>query len=469
MTEIDLLVVHGLVVTMDDKQPVIEDGALAINQGKILAVGSSADLSTHYTARKTIDAHRKAVLPGFVDTHHHFLQNFHKGTRDDLDLIDWIDSVSVPRIRVAVQDYLAGTYDIQLHASRLGCVDAIKSGITTILNMEWATHPSVVDVFEQAGIRVVHTITMTDQWISPEVLLPHDRLLSLADELRERCQSSANGRVSFRYGLACPNSCSIELIKEVRALADHHQVPIHIHIAESEYEWHNIHNLFGATPTGHLYNLGLLGPDVLGAHCIWLSDDDIQLFVKTGTKVAHNPKCNMKIADGIAPITKMLEAGIVVSLGTDSCAVNDNMDMFEAMRTAAFLQKVTTMDPTVLPAPVTLRMGTLGGAKALGMEKHIGSLEVGKKADLIIVSLSGSHMRPINKIENSLVYCANARDVESVICDGQLVMENHRILTLDEEAWVAGAVEYAYQRFTQAGIELPRYYCLPRAGARGPL
>lgn len=460
MAEIDLLVSNGLVVTMDDEQPVIENGAVALNRGRIVAVGPSAGISGQYTARKTIDAHRKAVLPGFVDTHHHFLQNFHKGTRDDLALLDWIDNVSVPRIRVAVQDYLGGVYDIQLHASRLGCVDAIKSGITTILNMEWATHPSVIDVFEQAGIRVVHTITMTDQWISPEVLLPHDRLLSLADGLLERSRSSVNGRVSFRYGLACPNSCSVELIKEVRALADRNQVPIHIHIAETEYEWQNIHNLFGTTPTGHLRNLGLLGPDVLGAHCIWLSDEDIEIFKKTGTKVAHNPECNMKVADGIAPISKMVEAGVVVSLGTDSCAVNDNMDMFEAMRTAAFLQKVTTMDPTVLPAPETLRMATLGGAQALGMEQDIGSLEPGKKADLIVVNLTESHMRPINKIENSLVYCANARDVETVICDGQVVMENHRILTVGEEAWVANAVQYAYERFTEAGIELPRYYCL---------
>lgn len=460
MLQIDLLITHGLVVTMDDVLPIIEDGAVAIDQGRILAVGASSEVTARYSARKTIDAHHKAVLPGFVDTHHHFLQNFHKGTCDDLALLDWIENVSVPRIRVAVSDYLAGKYDLQLHASRLGCVDAIKSGITTILNMEWATHPSVVDMFEQAGIRVVHTLTMTDQWISPDVLLPHDRLFSLADQLLERCRSSATGRVSFRYGLACPNSCSVELIKQVRSLADHHQVPIHIHIAETEYEWNNIHNLFGTTPTRFLHNLGLLGPDVLGAHCIWLSDEDIELFSKTGTKVAHNPECNMKVADGIAPITKMLQAGLVVSLGTDSCAVNDNMDMFEVMRTAAFLQKVSTMNPAVLPAPQTLRMATSGGAQALGMEADIGSLEVGKRADLILVDLRQSHMRPINKIENSLVYCANACDVESVICDGRPVMEERKILTIDEEAWVSDAVRYAYQRFTQAGIELPGYYCL---------
>ena len=458
MTEIDLLVLGRLVVTMDERQPLIEHGAVAIDAGRIVAIGPRAEVEPRFHARKVIDGGRKAVMPGLIDTHHHFLQNFHKGTRDDLSLLDWIDQVSVPRIKVAVQDFLQGSHGAQIHSSRLGCVDAIRAGITTILNMEWATHPCVVDVFEQAGIRVVHTLTMTDQWISPDVLLPHATLYSLADALRERCQGSANGRVTFRYGLACPNSCSVELIREVRRRADREGVALHIHIAETEYEWHNIKSLFGATPTQHLHNLGLMGPDVLGAHCIWLSDEDIEIFAKTGTKVAHNPECNMKIADGVAPIRKMLEAGIVVSLGTDSCAVNDNMDMFEAMRTAAFLQKVTTMDPRVLPAPVTLRMATLGGAQALGMDREIGSLALGKKADLILVDLTGTHMRPINRIENSLVYCASSHDVATVICDGRIVMEDHQIQTLDEESWVSGAIAYAQTRFTEAGIDLPNYF-----------
>lgn len=460
MPEISLLVKGGLVVTMDARQPVLENGAVAVNAGRIVAVGPASDLEARFSPKQTIDARRHAIMPGFVDTHHHFLQNFHKGTRDDLVLLDWIDRVSVPRIRVAVQDYTRGQYDIQQHASRLGCADAIRSGITTILNMEWATHPSVVDVFEQAGIRVVHTITMSDQWISPTVLLPHDRLLSLAEQLRERILSSPDRRVTYRYGLACPNSCSVGLIREVRALADKNRVPIHIHIAETRYEWDNIQKLYGRTPTGHLHNLGLLAPDVLGAHCIWLSDEDIELFAKTGTKVAHNPECNMKIADGIAPIVKFVKAGVVVGLGTDSCAVNDNMDMFEAMRTAAFLQKVSTMEPTVLSASHVLRMATLGGAEALGMEKEIGSLEVGKKADLILVDLTASHMRPINKIENSLVYCANAGDVDTVICDGRVVMQDRVMQCFDEEAWVSNAVDYAYRRFREEGIELPDYFCL---------
>ncbi|MBI4790756.1 MAG: amidohydrolase family protein, partial [Chloroflexi bacterium] len=171
-------------------------------------------------------------------------------------------------------------------------------------------------------------------------------------------------------------------------------------------------------------------------------------------------ECNMKIADGVAPIVKLLKAGVVVALGTDSCAVNDNMDMFEAMRAAAFLQKVTAMDPTVLSAEQTLRMATLGGAEALGMEKEIGSLQAGKRADLLVVDLTGSHLRPINKIENALVYCASAHDIETVICDGKVVMEHRQIRAFDEEEWVSNAVDYAYARFREDGIALPNYFRL---------
>jgi 5-methylthioadenosine/S-adenosylhomocysteine deaminase len=462
MREVDLLIHDGLIVTMNPQQPVIEHGSLAIDGGRILAVDSDAEIARSYSGRALIDAGCNAIIPGFVDTHHHFLQNFHKGARDDLFLIDWIDQVSVPRIKVAVNDYLGGVYDLQQHASRLGCVDAIKAGITTTINMEWATHPSVIDVFEQAGIRVVHTLTIADQWISPDVLLPHDGLMLLADELLERCRASENGRITFRYGLACSNSCSVELIKEVRKLADTHQVGIHIHIAEEQYESVNLQEQFGMTSAEHLHNLGLLGPDVLGAHCIWLSDKDIELFQKTETKVSHNPECNMKLAMGVAPIVKFLEAGVVVSLGTDTCAVNDNMDMFEAMRTAAFLQKLTCMDPKVLPAEETLRMATQGGAEALGMQAEIGSLEVGKKADVLLIDLTGNHMRPINKIENSLVYCASSHDVQTVICDGRVVMQERNLIHLDEDAWVGEAVNYAHRRFVEAGIELPAYYDITR-------
>jgi 5-methylthioadenosine/S-adenosylhomocysteine deaminase len=202
-----------------------------------------------------------------------------------------------------------------------------------------------------------------------------------------------------------------------------------------------------------------LGPDVLGAHCIWLSDSDIQLLKETGTAVSHNPECNMKVADGIAPIAKMLDAGVVVSLGTDSCAVNDNMDMFEAMRTAAFLQKVHHLDASALSAYQALEMGTIGGARALGMEDEIGSLEVGKKADIILIDLKGVHLRPINSIVNNLVYCASsASDVETVIIDGRVIVRERKLLVCDQDTVVAEAEEYALEAFGRAGLDVSPYY-----------
>lgn len=459
--EVDILIRNGVVLTLDAKRTVLYDGAVAVAGGRIVAVGPTADVASRYQGKKTLEARHKAVMPGLVDTHHHFLQNFLKGSRDDLALADWIDQVSAPRIVLAVQDYLRGEYGLEYHATRLGCVEALKSGITCILNMEWATHPKVIDAYEEAGIRAVHTLTLTDydQWKRPGMILPMDKAFPLADQLIARCRASQGGRVTFRYGLACPNSCTTDLFREARALATHHRVGIHVHIAETRFEWDNIHNLYGKTPVRYLHDIGLLGPDVLGAHCIWLSDEDIQILKDTGTSVAHNPECNMKVADGVARIADMLAAGVVVSLGTDSCAVNDNMDMFEAMRIAAFLQKVTRMDPAVVPADEVLAMATIGGARALNLEHEIGSLEVGKKADIILVDLSQPHMRPINNIANNLVYAASAaRDVETVIVDGALVVENHRLLTLDEEVVVNQAEEYAFTRFEQAGLTVPPYH-----------
>jgi len=460
-TEVDILVHNGVVVTVDGDRRILYDGAIAVQQGRIAAIGPTDQIRAAYSGQQTIDAKHRAVLPGFVDTHHHFLQNLLKGTPDDLELLDWIENVSSPRIIAAVQGYLTGDFGLQLHSSRLGCVEALRSGITCILNMEWATPPEVVDIFEEMGLRVVQTLTLTDvdQWNQAGMLLPDDVAWNLADQLIERCRRSAGGRVSFRYGLACPNSCSSEQIRKARALATQNGVGIHIHIAETEFEWDNIHRLYGKTPTRYLYDLGLLGPDVLGAHCIWLSDDDIQLLRESGTSVAHNPECNMKVADGIAPIVKMLDAGVTVSLGTDSCAVNDNMDMFEAMRVAAVLQKVNQMDAAAVSAYQVLEMATIGGARALGMGDEIGSLEVGKRADLIVVDLTGVHMRPINQIVNNLVYCASAAsDVETVIVDGKVLVQDRKLLCCDEQEVVAGAEAYAVERFARAGLGIPPYY-----------
>lgn len=460
-TEIDILIQHGVVVTMDAGQTIHYDGAVAVDQGRIVAVGPSDQIAGCYAGRETMDARQKVVLPGLIDTHHHFLQNLLKGSRDDLAFANWIDQVSSPLISMAVRDYLEGNHELQAHATRLGCAEALLSGITCIVNMEWATSPQIVDVYEDAGVRAVHTLYLTDvdQWRSPGMLLPLDATMDLAEQMITRCQRSAGGRVTFRYGPACENSASSDLLRQVRRLADQNQVGIHIHIAESQFGWDNIHKLHGTTPVRYLHDLGLLGSDVLGAHCIWLTDEDVEILRETGTSVSYNPECHMKLALGIAPVAKMLEAGVPVSLGTDTCAVNDDMDLFEAMRVGAFLQKIATMNPAVLPAYQALELGTMGGARALGMDYEIGSLEVGKKADVILIDTGRVHMRPINNLVNNLVYCASAsQDVENVIVDGKIVVQDHRLVAWNEEKVISEAEAYAHQRFAEAGLPISPFY-----------
>ncbi|HSR34746.1 MAG TPA: amidohydrolase [Anaerolineae bacterium] len=460
-TEVDLLIRNGVIVPMDEGRSIIYDGVLAVDEGTILAVGSTDELEGRYTAKTTIDARQKAVLPGLINTHHHFLQNYLKGARDDLTFVDWIAQISSPLISMAVSDYLRGDSELQTRATRLGCAEALLSGITTIVNMEWATPPEIVGVYEQAGIRVVHCLYLTDvnQWDSPGMLLSVDATLTLAEQWIDRCRTSQGGRVTFRYGPACENSVSAGLFREVRRLADQNRVGIHVHVAESRFGWDNIHSLYGKTPVQYLHDLGLLGPEVLGAHCIWLSDKDMTLLKETGTAVSYNPECHMKLSLGIAPVTKMLAAGVTVSLGTDTCAVNDNMDLFEAMRVGAILQKLSTMSPAVVPAYKALEMGTIEGARALGMADRIGSLEVGKRADIILVDLRPIHMRPITNLVNNLVYCTSAaHDVDTVIVDGELLVQDRRLLVWDEGTVIAEAEAYIHHRFSEAGLEVPPYY-----------
>jgi 5-methylthioadenosine/S-adenosylhomocysteine deaminase len=463
--EIDILIEHGVVIPMDEPEHILYDGSVAVDKGRIVEVGPAEELAGRFAPKRRIDARKRAVLPGFVDTHHHCLQNLLKGSRDDCTLADWIDNVSAPRIVMAVGDYLRGNYELQYHATRVGCAEALRSGITTLLNMEWATDPSLLDIYEQAGIRAIHTLTMTDydQWNRPGMIMPLDKAFALAEALIARAKASKDGMIHFRYGLACPNSCTTGLMQEVRRRATEQGVAIHIHIAETEFEWNNIHQRYGKTPVQYLRDIGLLGPDVLGAHCIWLNEEDIRILRETGTSVAHCPECNMKIADGAAPVAEMLAAGVTVSLATDSCAVNDNMDMFEAARVAAFLQKLRMKEACVLPAYQALELATVGGAKALGLEAEIGTLAPGKRADIILVDLTAPHLRPINNIVNNLVYCASApRDVVTVIVNGRLVMENGELLTMNVEEVYTAAEKYIVRRFSEAGLYVSPYYRFQR-------
>lgn len=458
--KVDTLIQRGMIVPMGSAE-IIENGSVAIVEGAIADVGPTDRIEAAYEADQTIDASGKAVLPGFVDTHHHFLQHYLKGPRDDVDLPQWIENVSAPVITRTVRDFKEGNNDMQLVATRLGCLEAVKMGITTILNMEWATHPSLLDVYDLVGNRVVHTLTFTDidEWDNPDMLLPIPRCFELADALIAKCTDLSKKRVEFRYGIADEICATPELVKEIRAAADRSGCGIHLHMAETKRSVEKIGRLYGSTPVAYLEGLGLLESDVLGAHCIYMNENDLDIMARTGATVSHNPEANTKIAEGIAPVAGMLDRGIPVSLGTDTVAANDNMDMFEAMRLAAFLQKVSTEDPTRLPAYSALEMATTGGARALEMEDRIGSLEAGKKADIILVDIDSLHMQPRNSIVNNLVYCASAAsDVDTVLIEGDVVVHSGELVHFDEKSEVAAFKEFARRELAKEGLTLPSYY-----------
>ena len=458
--QVDLLIRHGMVLPMTDGLPLIEDGAVAVNAGKIAAVGPDIEIAAQYCAKSEIDAAKSAVLPGFVNTHFHFMQNFLKGSRDDLDLLKWIDLVSFPRIRVVVDQYRKGNHELHRHAAMHAGIDLLKSGVTCTANMEWAIGPCAVKAYDQLGLRVVNTLTLTDvtSWTPPDAVLTNDQYFALSDELIDCCRHSK--RSEFAYGVACPNSCTESIMRRAREEASKNNVKLHVHLAETEYELNSIREKTGLTPTAYLERLGFWGGDTWAAHCIWLEDADIDILKRYGVGVAHNPKCNMKIADGAAPIARMLQKGLDIGLGIDSCAVSDNTDFFEAMRTAVFLQRLVNKDATAILGRDALWMATLGGARAMKKEKEIGSLEPGKYADLMLVDLKRSATRPYNDLINNLVFAANSSSIRLVMVEGEVLVQNGRMTQLDEDSALDEAEEYAYRTFTDAGLSLPRYFSI---------
>lgn len=461
---VDLLIRHGVVLPMTQGEPVLLDGAVAVQEGRIAAVGPDEALSAAYVPKRTLDAFGKAVLPGFVNTHFHFMQNFLKGSRDDCSLLDWIDNVSFPRIKVVVSEFRKGNHKLHYHSAMHAGMDLLKSGVTCTVNMEWAMGPDVVDAYDKLGMRVVNTLTLTDvtSWTPPEAVLSHAEYFKLADALIERCKSSRGGRSRFAYGVACPNSNTEELIRKAREQATKNDVKLHIHLAETEYELDSIRKKQGQTPTAYLERLGFWDQDTWAAHCIWLTDEDVDILRRHGVGVAHNPKCNMKIADGAAPVARMLQTGVDVGLGIDSCAVSDNTDFFEAMRTSVFLQRLVNKDASVILGRDALRMATIGGAAAVKLDREIGTLEPGKSADLIFVDLNRLNTRPYNDLVNNLVFAANSSNISLVMVSGDILVQDGRITGFDGEAALDEAETYAEDTFRRAGLELPEYFSINR-------
>jgi 5-methylthioadenosine/S-adenosylhomocysteine deaminase len=342
-----------------------------------------------------------------------------RGYADDLPLMEWLEKKIWP-----VEDKFTGE-DVYW-ATLLAIIEMVKSGTTTF-NDQYIFMEEVARAVAETGIRAVLARGM--KGVGPSV----ERGLEESRSLIEQWQGGAGGRITVWLGPHAPYTCPPAYMERVLQLAAEYRVGIHIHVAETAGEVEQIKNKYGKTPVKYLQDLGAFRFPVLAAHCVHLTEDDIALLAEGKAAVAHNPESNMKLASGAAPVVAMRRAGITVGLGTDGAASNNNLDMFEEMRSAALLHKLVNRDPLALPAFETLMMATREGARALGLDQEVGALKPGYKADLILIDLNQAHLCPRHKLVAHMVYSARGSDVDTVIIDGRPVMEKRRLLTVDEE------------------------------------
>jgi 5-methylthioadenosine/S-adenosylhomocysteine deaminase len=427
----DLIVAGGTVVTMDGQKRVIEDGAVAVRGDSIAAVGTAAQIEAQFEAARTIDARDDLVLPGWINGHAHAAMSLFRGIADDLALNDWLRKYIFPAEARNV------TPDFVTWGTKLGVLEMLRGGITTYADMYYF-EDAVARATKDAGMRGVLGETIID-FPAPDNKTPADAL-----RYTQKYIDRWKGDPLITPAVA-PHSiytCSQKTLEESAELARRNGVPILTHLAEAPFELEQSRKEHGATPVGYLERIGFLGPDLVAAHCVWVDAADIAALVHFGVGCTNNPSSNMKTAAGVSPVPDMLEAGLAVGLGTDGAASNNNQDLFEEMDLAAKLQKITRMDPRALPAEQVVEMATIGGARALHMNKRIGSLEPGKKADLILVDTTAAHATPMYNVYSELVYALKASDVKTVIIGGRVVMQDRRMLTLDAPQILAKAREY---------------------------
>jgi 5-methylthioadenosine/S-adenosylhomocysteine deaminase len=420
-----LIVTGKHLLTMDTENTIIENGALVIDGDRIIAVGSSSELKAKYPAADLIAEKYGLIMPGLINTHTHAAMSCFRGLADDLPLMQWLQEYIFPR-----EARLNG--EMVYHSTLLSICEMIKSGTTSFCDM-YLFAKDVARATSESGMRA---------WLG-EVLYDFpspnygdlENGFTYMDELF--AQYGAHELLTITVNPHAVYTCSPELLTRLGQVAGRQDALYHIHLSENQEEVDTCQERYGCTPVQHLEKLGLLHKQVLAAHCVKLEDDEIALLARRGVKVTHCQESNMKLASGTAPVVKMLDAGICVSIGTDGSASNNDVDMFGEMNTVAKIHKVARMDPTAMNAVTTLRAATMGGAEALGAEDMIGSLEAGKKADVIVLDCNQPHLTPMYNPVSHLVYAARGGDVIHSIINGQVVMHNRQIKNLDEQAVLA--------------------------------
>jgi 5-methylthioadenosine/S-adenosylhomocysteine deaminase len=429
---VDLLITNGTIVTMDGERRIIEHGQIAVRGDTIYAIGDSLLFLKGVQARQTIDAKGALVLPGFINGHTHAAMTLLRGLHDDVTLDDWLRKYIFPAEAKNV------TEDFVRWGTRLAAAEQIRSGVTTFADMYYF-EDAVAEETKAAGMRGVLGETFID------FPAPDNKTNAAMQEYTERFLKRWQGDPLI-HAAAAPHSiytCSKKTLEDSAALARKYHAPILIHVAEMKKELDDSLKQNGLTPVQDLDKVGVLGPNVVAAHCIFVDEKDRKILAERQVGCVHNPSSNMMLASGVAPVIEERAAGIAVGLGTDGPAgSNNDLDLMEEMDLAAKLQKITKMDPRALGAKSVVEMATIEGAKALHMEKEIGSLEIGKKADIILISLDEPNAVPRYDVYAQLAYALKGSDVETVVIAGRIVMRDHKLLTLNEPEILAKAREY---------------------------
>jgi 5-methylthioadenosine/S-adenosylhomocysteine deaminase len=429
MQTCDILIQNGMILTLDPGLAIIKNGWIAVKGDTIAHIGSGTNSSP--SASKIIDARGGIILPGLVNGHTHAAMTLFRGLADDLPLMEWLSSYIFPAESRMDADFVRT-------GSLLACAEMILSGTTTFCDM-YLFEDEVAKAAKESGMRALVGEVLYD-FPSPNYG-PIEKGIEYTERLIQKWKNDP--LVSIAVEAHSLYTCSPDLLKICYAVSRRHGVPLVIHVAETLSELSEIQAKYGKKPFEHLESLGILGPHIIADHCVHLDDSEIARMIRHRVNVITNPESNMKLASGIAPVTRLIAAGLTVGLGTDGCASNNNLDILLEMDTAAKLQKLALMDPTALDAVTVLKMATCEGAKALGMGDITGSLEPGKKADIIIVDTRKPHLTPLYNPYSHLVYSAGGADVSHTIINGRLVMEDRRLLTLNLEDILSRASEKA--------------------------
>ena len=431
-TPVTLVITGGMVVTQDATRRVIAHGAVAVDHDVIVAVDTAEAIAQKYDGADTIDARGQVIMPGLINTHGHAAMVLFRGLGSDLALMDWLNQYIFPAEKKMVSP------DFVRVGTKLAALEMIESGTTTFTDMYYF-EADVAEATHESGLRAVLGQSVIKFEVA-DAKTPEDGLARAEAFIQ---QWKSDPLVTPAVAPHAPYTLEPDTLKAVRALANKYDVPMLIHLSETQDEQHQIDARFHMTPTALLESLGVWTGKSVAAHGVWLSDSDMTTLAKRGVGLAHNPESNMKLASGTAPVLKWLAHGIHTGLGTDGAASNNDLDMFEATRQTSFLHKLANMDPRVMPASMALDLATRGGADVLGMGSKIGSLEVGKQADIITVAMDGARQTPVFDAVSQLVFVTRGDDVRTTVVAGQVLMKNRQVTTLNRAEVLRDAVVMA--------------------------